>query len=723
MKKLGLPHLCVLAWAGITGAAACSDSSAKAPGEGEPTATAFTRASLSTDSWSKLDATLRVQALEEPPAREVRAIFVQSNEPEETRRIIEAIGGQVGTIAGDVLTARVPLGAIDTIATARAVTRIEGALPLRAKLDKAIAASKVDKVRAGAAPLPAPFTGAGVVVGVVDAGIDLRHTAFKKADGKTRILSIWDQGQKGAAPPAGFRYGSECTAAQIDANQCAHASTADHGTHVTGIAAGGKVGDSPYIGAAPDADIVFVEVGAAPGLAKDVAFTTAVCDGASYIFKAAAAVNKPAVVNMSLGEHTGPHDGSSLADRCLDNLSGPGKILVAAAGNEGRGTKHAELGAPVLVHATATASSTPVVLKWLPGKDDDTKVTQEKLNVWADPNVELSIQVGFDAGDGSPTFSKPITAKQPLTKTMLTDGNVTVGPVAGDTSPIPAPAARGTQIVLEDGDKDGQEAQKLWLVKITGNGRFDAFIDTTGGGGFLASGQDRGVTVDSNMTIGFPAIASKVLAVGSYTSRNTWKAADGSEQVEKGDDDKPVTLGALSGFSSRGPSRNPSGPMKPDITAPGEVVIAALHAGAKPSAEKIVKASPDGFLISQGTSMASPMVAGIVALMLQRNPTLTVDDIRGIFDRTAVKPEGVANPSPTDWGRGKVDAFAAVIATPAPAPRPDADGGAGNPSNGGSKNDGGCQVAGTGGLVPGFGAGAMALASILVRRRRRGKAS
>ncbi|WP_394834963.1 S8 family serine peptidase [Pendulispora rubella] len=641
------------------GLVAYGDSAMASPGGGlgEEKST-FAQSAMSAGAWTKLDSSLRTRSLAVPNVQTV-SMFVQSSNPESTRKLIEAAGGYVGTVAGDILTARVPRNAVNTVASAPSVVRLEGARIVRSKLDKAAAAIKVDKVHAGTSPLSAPYKGAGVVVGVLDIGLDFQHAAFKKPDGKTRVRALWDQGATGT-PPAGFSYGSECTAAQIDGDTCAHRSTQDHGTHVTGIAAGSPVTGAPYVGVAPEADIVFVNLGN-PADTSDEALSTAVCDAASYIFKLAAAANMPAVINMSIGEHSGPHDGTALGDKCLDNLTGPGKILVAAAGNEGKGSVHATQELPVVVHATATASEQPVVLKWLPGKGED-GTTKGELYLWSDSNVALSVRVGFASPSvGTPTYSAPITVERPLAPSTLSNGSVSVGNVIGAGGSIPS-GARGIQIAVQDSNKDGLEDHQSWFLEVTGNGRFDAFIDTTSGGGFLATDQAAGVTTDSNMTIGFPAIASKVLAVASFVSRNSWKAADGSEQVQRtaGPESPPVTIGALSSFSSHGPSRNPNAAMKPDIAAPGEILASALNSGASPAAERVAKSGPNGFLMAEGTSMASPMVTGVVALMLQKNRSVTVDDVRAVFDRTAVKPDGVTSVPNTLWGRGKVDALAAL---------------------------------------------------------------
>jgi minor extracellular serine protease Vpr len=125
-------------------------------------------------------------------------------------------------------------------------------------------------------------------------------------------------------PPPGFSYGTEYTKAQLDANQCLQIDGDDghgHGTHVAGTAAGNGGALTNYIGMAPESDILFVKgFRSGPGFAN-----TDIVDGCNYMFQRAQQIGKPAVINLSLGGHFGPHDGSSLYEQALSNMTGNGK--------------------------------------------------------------------------------------------------------------------------------------------------------------------------------------------------------------------------------------------------------------------------------------------------------------------------------------------------------------------------------------------------------------
>src|SRR5262245_45194005 len=153
-------------------------------------------------------------------------------------------------------------------------------------------------------PYSGPATGAGVVIGIVDTGIDYSNLDFKNSSGQTRIKAIWDQTGFGG-PPGGFSYGSECTESQINSGTCAERDTAGHGTHIAGIAAGnGRATGNGfpayrYVGMAPEADLIVVK-------GTTLEYTTSFFDwkvmhGVEYIFQKAQQMGKDAVVLLAMG--------------------------------------------------------------------------------------------------------------------------------------------------------------------------------------------------------------------------------------------------------------------------------------------------------------------------------------------------------------------------------------------------------------------------------------
>jgi subtilisin family serine protease len=425
------------------------------------------------------------------------------------------------------------------------------------------------------------------------------------------------------------------------------------------------VSGAPYVGVAPEAELLLVAFGEPGGEVVDPQawLTTSVCDGARFVFEEAQRLGMPAVVNVSLGTHAGPHDGASLADACLDELVGPGRIIVAAAGNEGEGGLHATRSERVFVHAAADASATPLRLGFRAASYDG--YTEASAELWTDAGGVLQARVGVRGESGTEVTTELAGPDSAVDGVMLESDGVQLGPIAvqPDESPI---GARALAFLILDLDGDEAELGAEWFLEVSSSAHFDGFSEVAGGGGFVPLATSPRVRVDSAMTVGYPAVATSVIAVGSYTSRATWTTSTG-ERYEALDtfSGERVVEGALSSFSSRGPTRDPGRTgLKPEITAPGEMIAAALGTARRVSADAnvIVKDPPGGFMVGSGTSQSAPMVTGIVALMLERDPELTPEQVRELLRETALPSADGSAPSDA-WGYGKADAFAAVLAT------------------------------------------------------------
>jgi hypothetical protein len=283
---------------------------------------------------------------------------------------LESAGLTIHSVAGDVVTGTIALSAVPALGEIAEIERVEAARAMHPDLDLSIPEVGANTVHVG----PPGRRGAGVVVGICDSGCDFTHPSFRRVDGTTRILNLWDQGLApagGESSPAPFGYGVEYSNAQIDAalagaNPFAavrHRDPGGHGTHVTGIATGdgsaagqGRPAGT-FIGVAPEADIIVV-ANASNG-AEGLGTSASTLDAVNYIFQRAATFARPCVVNMSLGDNLGPHDGTSLLERGLDNLlGGPGRAFVKSAGNAGSSRCHAE-GSPRAQARTYGSTSLP----------------------------------------------------------------------------------------------------------------------------------------------------------------------------------------------------------------------------------------------------------------------------------------------------------------------------------------------------------------------------
>lgn len=175
-------------------------------------------------------------------------VFLKTTDTTEMRQIIEQWGGEVRTVAGSILTAYVPVAFLDDLAALDITTYIESSKPVRRKLNQSVPLTGADDVRTNSASavtagLSSAYTGSGVIVGVVDTGIDCDHADYTDDGGDTRILAYWDQttGTSGVSEITGSE-GTEYTGAELSDGTCTSAtdpsSGGGHGSHVAGIAAG-----------------------------------------------------------------------------------------------------------------------------------------------------------------------------------------------------------------------------------------------------------------------------------------------------------------------------------------------------------------------------------------------------------------------------------------------------------------------------------------------------
>ena len=619
---------------------------------------------------SALDGQLRVSAARVERAQKRAApmspalvpCFIESSDVSATRRRVRVLGGRVGTVVGQVMTAALPATALLELGSDPSVRRAEAAPRVRPRLDKVAEILGVPAIHEGQAPLSGAYRGRGVVVGVVDLGLDLAHPAFSTRAGQSRVVALWDPSGGGPPPPGGV--GTYCSEDDLARDMCSLALSSEHGTHVTGIAAGSSVPNVPFVGIAPEADIVFVNLGALEDDGGDFAaqFGTTVCDAVAFVFSVAEARGEPAVVNLSVGSHVGPHDGSSLAVECLNGLAGPGRIIVAAAGNEGAPLP-ATNGELLYVHARGDAQEAPVRVPFVVG---EAVAAGSLLEVWFDDHDAATFTLSVAVPTGERQVSEPVGLDDQVRETRFDLGGHSLGPVYLASTEAPS-GSRAFQLLVLDEDGDGAEQAATWQLELASLGPFDGYLDINGGGGFLDHQLEGGAVVDSQKSVGFPAVATNVIAVGSSVSRNTWQLASGDLiQVVDVLTGEPPRVGTLSPFSSRGPTRDPArtGP-KPDFVAPGELVVSALAAPARADLDPdfVVREPPAGYLVLAGTSQSSPAVAGVVALMLERDPSLGPAAVRDLLRAGAVAPAGVSLPS-TDWGYGRVDARASLLATP-----------------------------------------------------------
>jgi subtilisin family serine protease len=546
----------------------------------------------------------------------------------------QAVAGlRVVAKQGNLVTGTVAIPDIAGVRLDPNVESLKAASSIFRSLNVSVPEIRCDGVslRAAFPGLSPDATGAGVIVGIVDYGCDFRHGNFRTAADETRLLYLWDQRELNfserravrptAAAPAVFGYGREFTASALNGalgqvNPYSvidyELGAGDHGTHVMDIAAGnGRQTGRP--GVAPEADLIFVhlDTGDISG-EESLGNSRRLIEAVSYIFAKAAELGKPAVVNLSLGTHGGPHDGTTPVEQWLDDLlQTPGRAITIAAGNSFRLRSHTHGEVPP---GQAQGVSWEILL-------DD--LTPNEMEIWYGGDTPLEVTL------------------------VLPGGQDRLGPVKlGETQVIRRADGRmaGRVIHRKSDPSNGHHHLDIlldrslprgtWEVQLSNRGSqsvsFHAWVERDDAGqSRIAANQET-----TSHTLGSICCGRRTIAVGSYDARTR----------------------SLSSFTVAGPTRD--GRDKPDIAAPGSDVVAARSLG--------------NSMPLSGTSMAAPHVAGLAALLFQLDRSLSSGALAQLLRNSARRNvPGAAGPDPR-FGFGRIDGVAALMAVrpqvPAPAP-------------------------------------------------------
>ena len=565
---------------------------------------------------------------------------------------LRALGFDAQAGADDIAIVRADAPSLARLSATPGVRNIEERHLLHPLLDKSVPATG-----APAARVEAGIDGSGVLVGVIDSGVDFRHPDFRTADGHTRLAALLDFAQPPDQrhPEFGTLTGALYLRDEIDAQLAAEAAgmtpavpiptvdTNGHGTHVAGIAAGNGRGTSSglpagrYVGMAPGADLVVVQASG-----QNASFTDASVIGAAHFISSYAdRVGKPVVVNISLGGSGGPHDGSSNIEAALDQLyyGRPGHAVAVAAGNDGTRDLHAHI--PIVDREVILPIEVPKSMA---------NGTSVSIDLWSTGRITLAVE--------SPNGRR--------LKNVGPDGLLDT-PVGSEARIIvdnrglgSTPDKRVEALVLIAGLPNQVPNHGTWKIHVLPPaGAVDAWVADSPPDAPPAHFSDW-VSEDDRLSL--PATANGALAVGSFTTRSSWSTHDGRTITRSS-----ATVGDISIFSSSGPTAD--GRFSPDVTAPGEFVISTLSRDTDPSMGSSAFFAPKdpGYSIAddgvhgilRGTSQASPHLTGAVALLFAVDPTLTAARVREILRITATPPSTGAAWTPRE-GFGRVDVLSAI---------------------------------------------------------------
>lgn len=401
------------------------------------------------------------------------------------------------------------------------------------------------------------LTGKGVIVAVIDSGIDYAHPDFRNADGSTRILALWDQ-------TIGKVYEREEIARALDQpgeqaryEICPSRDLSGHGTHVAGISAGnGRASDGRYRGVAYESDLIVVKLGT-PG---ENAFprTTELMKAVDFCVTKAREYGRPAAINLSFGNNYGSHSGISLIETYLDDMANYWKTsIVIGSGNEGN----------TAMHTSGTLVQNRMEEIEIAVNDYETSFN---LQIWKSYVDEIGISVVHPGGKSV----GPLQQIQGAQRFRLENTELLL--YYGEPSPYSA----YQEIYIDFLPQNFYVDNSIWKIRLLPQrivtGTYNMWLPSGGvlnqGTGFLQPVTETTLTV--------PSTASKVITVGAYDARTD----------------------RIASFSGRGYTRV-TDRVKPDLVAPGVEITSCAPGG--------------GYQTRSGTSMATPFVTGSAALLMQ----------------------------------------------------------------------------------------------------------
>jgi len=553
--------------------------------------------------------------------------------------------------AGNIYSVTSSLQTIKNIAKLPNVLRIEYAKShYQLMADTAVVKNKIKDIKLGTPPLTQAYDGSGVIVGIIDSGTDFNHPDFKDASGKSRIKYLWDMTKPSAAnTPTVYGYGQEWSNTEIDLGQCTHTDLTHygHGTNSSGIAAGNGYSINKYEGMAPKADIIIVALD----------FNRAgfiISDALQYIISKSQLLNKPLVVNASVGDYYGSHDGTDLESQIINNMIAnfPGRALVASAGNAG----------PVKFHVGYTINNTDTNYTWISNNNSQIYVS-EYADTNQIKNVKYSINVTNPSFKdlGNTSFKTYNYALNTIKRDTIYHNSNRIG-IVESSADINTFGVYELAITIK-ADSIGY----LWGIHHTGNGKIDSWNFDYVTNNIPSASIYPKIThykiADTLQTIvsGFQC-SNEVITVGNYINRNQYIDVNNVLQSNS------ETPGQLHISSSSGPTRDNR--IKPDIIATGATILAssplAHILNLKVNAPYLV--AQGGFHVTAGgTSASSPVVAGLAALYFQKHPTATNQQLKDAIINCAYQDAftGINLPN-NKWGYGKLNGFATMTCGESP---------------------------------------------------------
>lgn len=557
---------------------------------------------------------------------------------------LENEGCIVNATINHLISLKVPLKKIHLIDKVDHLNYLSLSKRMNTALDRAVKDVRADSVHLGLGNLPEGYYGDDVIVGVTDWGFDYTSPIFyDTALQQTRIIAAWDQYKLSGPSPTNFSYGTEFSNAnsllQAGSDTSNIYSYSTHGTHVASIAGGSGAG-TEYRGIAPGVNFLFVTFLVDEG---------AVLDAWEWMYQKSLQEGKRLVVNMSWGlYHAGTLDGNSVLSNAISAYTDLGVVFVNSGGNNGNVDFH-------LKHDFSNDTIQTRVNFYSYSAHE--YMWGQSIHSWGEVGNSFSNKIQIKNSSGI------VLAESPFYSTASVSAYI-------DTFIVANQDTVWYNISSDEAHPMNGRPQMRFRVKCT-NQSLRVMLNSTATEGLIhywnvtelsndvgnwgmpfTTFQSGSISGDNENGISEPSCADDVISVAAYATGWTTPAGN------------PVG-GGIASFSSRGPRFD--GVMKPDIAAPGVSIAAALSSFTDGQYTTIGSVEFNNrtyyFARLSGTSMASPMVAGVAALILDAHPTISASAVKDIIlqtaredNKTGVLPD-LGDPT---WGHGKVNALAAV---------------------------------------------------------------
>ena len=523
-------------------------------------------------------------------------------------------------------------------------------------MDVARSVSGVDEVHTGVSINDdiIPFTGKGVLIGVVDGGIDPHHIAFTNADGESRVAEYIVTQSAFESPTGAFvadHYDKDnMSSAPID-YECG-----GHGTHTASVAGGYGAG-TIYGGVAPDAELVLVTMG-------ESLYDDEIMYGMKSALNYGKSAKKPIVVNFSLGSVSGPHDGTGqMASAISQTMRRKGQILCFAAGNDAKFDCTLERdfsvdSTPVSTAFAQTYYGTPAPYAYMQAWSADAKKTEICVHV-IDTDTR---QVVYTSDYVSVATHKDMHKALYLLDSYGSEGSLfpeldnyfdgmifVVGNVLSQNE-------RYVTELLAQLDNVGYYSNYALGVSIKSDEGAQVLMSTSAQRCYFKSyGVDSFVSGNGENTISDYCTSPYVVAVGAWNARKTFTDIYGN--VGQLDESYHGPLNGVASYSSYGRNYNKEGGNLPHVLAPGTNVVAAVLGQYYEYYESLVAKNQGNYWGTMtGTSMACPFASGVIALWLEAKNDLSRDQVLEIISATAMTDEYTED-APERSGYGKINAY------------------------------------------------------------------